>query len=88
MGPDPFPTSASTTAPPSRPDYEQRLETIIARLQKPAPKLIWAAATPLPAESKYGATAAMVSDIIAFGGQRPWLLAPISVSRRSSGDGR
>ncbi len=41
-------------------DYEQRLETIIVRLQKTGAKLIWASTTPLPAESRYGSDAAIV----------------------------
>ena len=41
-------------------DYEQRLETIIARLQKTGAKLMWASSTPLPAQSQYGNDAAMV----------------------------
>lgn len=41
-------------------DYEQRLETIIARLQKTGAKIMWASSTPLPAESKYGSDSAMV----------------------------
>ncbi len=43
-------------------DYEERLETIIARLQKTGAKLIWATTTPVPPDTKDGpaATAAIV----------------------------
>jgi len=41
-------------------DYEQRLETIIARLQKTGAKLMWASTTPLPPQGKYGSDAAIV----------------------------
>lgn len=36
-------------------DYEQRLETFIARLKQTGAKLIWATTTPVPADSTYGA---------------------------------
>ena len=35
-------------------DYEQRLETIVARLQKTGAKLIWASTTPVPPDTKDG----------------------------------
>ena len=43
-------------------DYEQRLETIVERLQKTGAKLIWATTTPVPPDTKDGpsATAAIV----------------------------
>jgi hypothetical protein len=41
-------------------DYEQRLEQIIARLQKTGAKLMWANSTPLPPKSQYGSDAVMV----------------------------
>lgn len=41
-------------------DYEQRLEAIIARLQKTGAKLLWASSTPLPPKSQYGSDTVMV----------------------------
>jgi len=41
-------------------DYEQRLEEIVARLQKTGGKLVWASTTPLPPQGKYGSDAAIV----------------------------
>ncbi|MBM3859539.1 MAG: SGNH/GDSL hydrolase family protein [Verrucomicrobia bacterium] len=41
-------------------DYEQRLEQIIARLQKTGAKLMWASSTPLPPQGKYGSDDAIV----------------------------
>ncbi len=35
-------------------DYEQRLEQIIARLEKTGAKLVWASTTPIPAGTKDG----------------------------------
>jgi hypothetical protein len=39
-------------------DYEQRLETIITRLQATGAKLIWASTTPIPPDTKDGPAAA------------------------------
>ena len=41
-------------------DYEQRLETIVARLQATGARLICASSTPLPEESPYGPNAAII----------------------------
>ncbi len=41
-------------------DYEQRLETIVARLQATGARLIWASSTPLPEQSQYGPNAAII----------------------------
>ena len=41
-------------------DYEQRLETIIARLKQAGAKLMWASSTPLPPQSQYGSNTTMV----------------------------
>ncbi|MBI5396236.1 MAG: SGNH/GDSL hydrolase family protein [Verrucomicrobia bacterium] len=41
-------------------DYEQRLETIVARLKQTGGKLVWASSTPLPSKSQYGSDAVMV----------------------------
>jgi lysophospholipase L1-like esterase len=38
-------------------DYEQRLETIIARLQKTGAKIVWASTTPVPPDTKDGPSA-------------------------------
>jgi lysophospholipase L1-like esterase len=39
-------------------DYQQRLETIIARLKQTGAKLIWASSTPMPTDTKEGPAAA------------------------------
>ena len=42
------------------PDYEKRLEAIIARLKSTGAKLIWASSTPLPEKSIYGKDASII----------------------------
>ncbi len=41
-------------------DYEQRLESIVTRLQATGAKLIWASTTPIPPDTKDGPAAAII----------------------------